>query len=130
MGAGVRQEEDGGGESAPQVSISRLATLGSGSGLFGREADTAWLDACWSTGASVASVVAFGGEPGSDPRRATQRRREIAAVVIAMVDVTSLEHDLGNDTRTGCDVLTWIEEAVATRRFVPSTIAIHSADAG
>jgi hypothetical protein len=41
----------------------------------------------------------------------------------------SLDHDLGNDERgTGNDVLLWIEEAVATRSFVPPTISVHSAN--
>ena len=59
MAGGERREVDGDGK--PKVSISRLATLGSQSGLFGREGDLAWLDACWAEGAHVASIVAFGG---------------------------------------------------------------------
>jgi hypothetical protein len=41
----------------------------------------------------------------------------------------SLDHDLGeydNDARTGYDVLTWIEEEVALRGFVPPEIDIHT----
>jgi hypothetical protein len=41
----------------------------------------------------------------------------------------SLDHDLGDDERgTGYDVILWIEEAVATRRFSPPRIAVHSAN--
>jgi hypothetical protein len=41
----------------------------------------------------------------------------------------SLDHDLGDDVRgTGYDVVLWIEEAVATRAFVPPRIAVHSAN--
>ena len=41
----------------------------------------------------------------------------------------SLDHDLGDDVRgTGYDVITWIEEAVVTRAFVPPLIRVHSAN--
>jgi len=41
----------------------------------------------------------------------------------------SLDHDLGDDARgTGYDVIRWLEEAVATRHFVPPQIKIHSAN--
>ena len=41
----------------------------------------------------------------------------------------SLDHDLGDDERgTGYDVVVWIEEAVATRAFVPPHITVHSAN--
>jgi len=41
----------------------------------------------------------------------------------------SLDHDLGDDARgTGYDVITWIEEAVVTRGFIPPAIVIHSAN--
>jgi hypothetical protein len=41
----------------------------------------------------------------------------------------SLDHDLGDDVRgTGYDVLSWIEEAVATRAFQPPRIEVHSAN--
>ena len=41
----------------------------------------------------------------------------------------SLDHDLGDDAHgTGYDVLTWIEEAVATRGFLPPRISVHSAN--
>ena len=55
--------------------------------------------------------------------------------VIALLetgDVTdlSLDHDLGDDDRgTGYDVILWVEEAVATRAFVPPPrIKVHSAN--
>ncbi len=43
----------------------------------------------------------------------------------------SLDHDLGlTEERTGYKVLVWLEEAVATRAFVPPPkIVIHSANA-
>ncbi|MGH1365625.1 MAG: cyclic-phosphate processing receiver domain-containing protein [Calditrichia bacterium] len=42
----------------------------------------------------------------------------------------SLDHDLGDDERgTGYDVVLWLEEAVATRGFVPpTTLKVHSAN--
>lgn len=41
----------------------------------------------------------------------------------------SLDHDLGDDERgNGYDVVLWLEEAVATRRFVPPQITVHSAN--
>jgi len=41
----------------------------------------------------------------------------------------SLDHDLGDDEHgTGYDVLLWIEEAVATRGFVPPKLQVHSAN--
>ena len=42
-----------------EVSIARLPVTSRE--LFGREADLAWLDACWQDKAHVASVVAWGG---------------------------------------------------------------------
>jgi hypothetical protein len=43
------------------------------------------------------------------------------------VEEISLDHDLGDDTHgTGYDVVLWIEEAVATREFVPPKILVHS----
>lgn len=54
----------------------------------------------------------------------------IALLETGDVDAVSLDHDLGDDKRTGYDVLLWIEEAVATRAFVPPEISIHSANAG
>lgn len=44
------------------------------------------------------------------------------------VTEVSLDHDLGDDTRTGYDVILWIEEAVVTRGFVPPKIHVHSAN--
>ena len=46
-------------------------------------------------------------------------------------DVTelSLDHDLGDDERgTGYDVVLWLEEAVATRGFMPPRVAVHPAN--
>jgi hypothetical protein len=41
----------------------------------------------------------------------------------------SLDHDLGDDERgTGYDVILWVEEAVATRGFLPPIISVHSAN--
>ena len=41
----------------------------------------------------------------------------------------SLDHDLGDDAHgTGYDVLLWVEEAVATRGFVPPRMRVHSAN--
>ena len=45
------------------------------------------------------------------------------------VHVVSLDHDLGDDARgTGYDVLTLIEEMVATQGFAPPLILIHTAN--
>lgn len=42
----------------------------------------------------------------------------------------SLDHDLGDDEHgTGYTVILWIEEAVATRGFVPPTITAHTSNA-
>jgi hypothetical protein len=54
----------------------------------------------------------------------------IALLEAGEVEELSLDHDLGDDVRTGYDVLIWIEEAVAVRGFTPPTITIHSANAG
>ena len=54
----------------------------------------------------------------------------IALLETGNVEALSLDHDLGDDTITGNDVLTWLEEAVALRGFTPpASIAIHSANA-
>jgi hypothetical protein len=53
----------------------------------------------------------------------------IALLNAGSVDVVSLDHELGDDARgTGYDVILWIEEAVATRGFVPPQIVVHSAN--
>ncbi|WP_044194076.1 cyclic-phosphate processing receiver domain-containing protein [Hyalangium minutum] len=53
----------------------------------------------------------------------------IALLETGQVTDLSLDHDLGDDLHgTGYDVLCWIEEAVATRGFVPPRISIHSAN--
>ena len=42
----------------------------------------------------------------------------------------SLDHDLGDDERgTGYTVVLWLEEAVATRGFVPPEVTVHTANA-
>lgn len=42
----------------------------------------------------------------------------------------SLDHDLGDDDHgTGYTVILWIEEAVATRGFVPPSIFAHTSNA-
>jgi len=46
-----------------------------------------------------------------------------------MVEVISLDHDLGDDERgTGYDVVKWIEEQVVTAGFAPPVIHVHSAN--
>ena len=53
----------------------------------------------------------------------------IALIDAGGVDEISLDHDLGDDERgTGYDVVLWIEEAVATRGFVPPKVRVHSAN--
>ncbi len=53
----------------------------------------------------------------------------IALLETGNVTDISLDHDLGDDERgTGYDVILWIEEAVATRAFVPPRITVHSAN--
>lgn len=45
------------------------------------------------------------------------------------VSEISLDHDLGDDARgTGYDVLSWIEEAVATEDFDPPVMRVHTAN--
>jgi hypothetical protein len=54
----------------------------------------------------------------------------IALLIAGGVVELSLDHDLGDDERgTGYDVILWIEEAVATRGFLPPKITVHSANA-
>jgi hypothetical protein len=53
----------------------------------------------------------------------------IALLETGQVTAISLDHDLGDDLHgTGYDVLCWIEEAVATRGFIPPRMTIHSAN--
>lgn len=53
----------------------------------------------------------------------------VALLKTGQVTAISLDHDLGDDDRgTGYDVVLWIEEAVATRDFVPPIITVHSAN--
>jgi len=44
------------------------------------------------------------------------------------VEEISLDHDLGEGPDNGYQVILWIEEAVALRRFVPPKIRVHSAN--
>ncbi len=53
----------------------------------------------------------------------------IALLAAGGVELISLDHDLGDDARgTGYDVILWLEEAVATRGFVPPLVTVHSAN--
>ncbi|QQR43933.1 hypothetical protein JKA73_33840 [Myxococcus xanthus] len=53
----------------------------------------------------------------------------ISLLASGQVTELSLDHDLGDDTHgTGYDVLLWLEEAVATRGFVPPRVQVHSAN--
>jgi len=53
----------------------------------------------------------------------------IRALDLGGVTHVSLDHDLGDDERgTGYDVLLWLEEAVATRAFIPPILTVHSAN--
>lgn len=53
----------------------------------------------------------------------------IALLQTGSVEVVSLDHDLGDDERgTGYDVITWIDEAVVMRGFVPPRILVHSSN--
>ena len=65
--------------------------------------------------------------PGWVPARWPE---EVVALLEAgAVTELSLDHDLGDDEHgTGYDVLLWIEEAVATRGFVPPKLRVHSAN--
>ena len=53
----------------------------------------------------------------------------IALLKTGNVTDMSLDHDLGDDEHgTGYDVILWIEEAVATKKFIPPRITVHSAN--
>ena len=53
----------------------------------------------------------------------------IALLQTGNVTHISLDHDLGDDQHgTGYDVVLWVEEAVATRGFVPPVMTVHSAN--
>lgn len=53
----------------------------------------------------------------------------IALLKTGEVEELSLDHDLGDDRHgTGYDVLLWLEEAVATRRFLAPSMRVHSAN--
>ncbi|CAN92439.1 Hypothetical WD-repeat protein alr2800 [Sorangium cellulosum So ce56] len=59
-GSILRRQGRGGDKAVPvEVAIARLPA--SVLHLFGREADLAWLDACWNDGVRVASIVGLGG---------------------------------------------------------------------
>ncbi len=62
--------------------------------------------------------------------RAYTAREAIALLEAGGVVEISLDHDLGDEATcgTGYEVACWIEEAVATRGFVPPAIRIHSAN--
>ncbi|WP_019938420.1 cyclic-phosphate processing receiver domain-containing protein [Bordetella sp. FB-8] len=58
------------------------------------------------------------------------REETIALFETGTVTQISLDHDLGDDERgTSYDMLLWIEDAVFMRKFSPSSITIHSANA-
>jgi nucleoside phosphorylase/tetratricopeptide (TPR) repeat protein len=61
---------------AVDVHISRLPSTGRD--LFGREAELAWLDACWDEGVRVASIVASGGVGKSSLVNGWLRRMDAA----------------------------------------------------
>ena len=52
----------------------------------------------------------------------------IALLERGEVDELSLDHDLGDETITGYDVLVWLEEAVALRGFKAPAVVVHSAN--
>lgn len=53
----------------------------------------------------------------------------IAALQTEQVTEISLDHDLGDDTvGTGYDVLVWLEGTVASQRFEPPVIHVHTAN--
>jgi hypothetical protein len=61
--------------------------------------------------------------------RASWPQEVIALLEAGGVTEVSLDHDLGNDERgTGYDVVLWVEEAVATQRFVAPKLVVHSAN--
>lgn len=53
----------------------------------------------------------------------------IAALETGLVDFLSLDHDLGEDARTGYDVAKYIESKVFQEKdYLPPSICIHSAN--
>lgn len=63
--------------------------------------------------------------------RVTTPEEVIELLETKLVTHLSLDHDLGlDDNRTGYHVLLWLEEKVATERFRPPHLAIHSANSG
>ena len=64
---------------------------------------------------------------------ATWIRARTAADAIALlnsgvVELISLDHDLGDGAGEGYDVLVWIERAVVERGFQPPKIFVHTAN--
>jgi hypothetical protein len=55
-------------------------------------------------------------------------REAIECLQTGSVEEISLDHDLGDGPANGYQVILWIEEAVALRRFVPPKIRVHSAN--
>ena len=55
---------------------------------------------------------------------------EMAIQLLKMGDVEeiSLDHDLGENRKTGYEVAKWIEKQVITKGFIPPVIFIHSAN--
>lgn len=52
----------------------------------------------------------------------------IALLASNKVAEISLDHDLGDDERTGYDVILWIEQEVFEQGFNPPKISVHSAN--
>lgn len=52
----------------------------------------------------------------------------IALLKAGGVEVISLDHDLGDDSRNGYDVVLWIEEQVYTSDYIPPEMRVHSAN--
>lgn len=52
----------------------------------------------------------------------------IALLEAGLVTEISLDYDHGDSSRTGYDMILWLDDAVASRGFVPPRIAVHSAN--
>ena len=53
----------------------------------------------------------------------------IALLKSGKIEVLSLDHDLGENTPTGYDVLKWMEKVTALGEFIPpKEILVHSAN--
>lgn len=55
-------------------------------------------------------------------------KEAIALLQSNQVTEISLDHDLGDDVRTGYDVVLWMEEAAITTDWKPPIIHIHTAN--